>query len=155
MKFDTNPKRHELKGDSFRTDADTNLPHEVRLYLVRTDIVGACGMSRPPDVATFRNDDNVWVSAERDPVPYEISLSCSQVSGFLCRAKKRAAVRDAGNALLRRHSTTAGSSSLASGIVAGAKDATGKRQKTRERLVVRIDDRWVDLTGWRKAPKCR
>jgi fatty acid desaturase len=108
-------------------------------------------MSRPPDVATFRNDDNVWVSAERDPVPYEISLSCSQVSGFLCRAKKRAAVRDAGNALLRRHSTTAGSSSLASGIVAGAKDATGKRQKTRERLVVRIDDRWVDLTGWRKA----
>ena len=29
--------------------------------------------------------------------------------------------------------------------------AVGKKAKTRDRLVVRIDDRWVDLTGWRKA----
>ena len=34
---------------------------------------------------------------------------------------------------------------------AGGAGVVQKEQKTRDRLVVRIDDRWVDLTGWRKA----
>ena len=29
--------------------------------------------------------------------------------------------------------------------------AAAPKAKSKERLVVRMDDRWVDLTGWRKA----
>jgi len=65
-------------------------------------------------------------------------------------------VRDGGKALLKRFSSTADASSLSSGMreEGGASAdgaAVGKKAKTRDRLVVRIDDRWVDLTGWRKA----